>query len=128
MSKQVCLGAQLKCSFGQALSNLIVLPKPFSSSQKFAAVITDTVPMINIPTFGMCLSLANPTVASATSAALGVLTPMPCIPAIATPWSPGSHKVKICGIPSLTNNCKLNCIYGGVIEIQQSGQNKVDIE
>ncbi len=128
MSKQVCLGAELKCSFGQAPSNLMVLPKPFSSEQKPAAVITDSAPMINISTFGMCKSLANPTVASATAAAFGVLTPMPCIPAIATPWSPGNPKVKINGISSLTDNCKLNCIYGGVIKIQKPGQSKVTVE
>ncbi|MED7788106.1 DUF4280 domain-containing protein [Francisella sp. 19X1-34] len=128
MSKQVCAGAKLKCSFGQAPSSLIVLPKPFSCDQKPAAVITDSIPMINIPSFGMCSCLANPEVASATSAASGVLTPMPCIPAIATQWFPGNPKVRINEILSLTDNCKLNCIYGGVVEIEESGQNKVTIK
>ncbi len=52
-----------------------------------AANIMDHKPMMNIMPFGMCTSLANPTVASATSAAMGVLTP---IPATSSPWIVGS--------------------------------------
>ncbi|OIN83945.1 DUF4280 domain-containing protein [Francisella sp. TX07-6608] len=128
MSKQVCLGAQLKCSFGQSPASLVVLPKPFSSNQKPAAVITDSAPMINIPSFGMCSCPANPAVVAATAAAMGVFTPAPCVPATPATWSPGASKVKVNEIPSLTDNSKLNCAFGGVIEIQQPAQDKVDIE
>jgi len=68
-------------------------------------------------TFGMCSSLANPTVASATAAAMGVLTPMPCVPLTPAPWVPGSPTVLVCGQPVLNNNCKLMCAYGGVIQV-----------
>ena len=128
MSNQVCSGAQLKCSFGQSPSNLTVLPvKLVNASQKPAAVITDNIPMANIAPFGMCTSLANPAVASATAAALGVLTPAPCIPVTPAPWSPGSSKVNIRAIPALTKQCKLNCAFAGVIEILQPGQSKVNL-
>ena len=89
MPMHVCNGATMICSFGAAPSTLIVLPvnQVMTSSQP-AATIMDHVPMVNIAPFGMCLSVANPTVAAATSAALGVLTPMPCIPNTPAPWTP----------------------------------------
>ena len=40
-----------------------------------------------------CNSPSNPMVAAATTAALGVLTPMPCIPMTIAPWMPGSSTV-----------------------------------
>jgi hypothetical protein len=72
--------------------------------------------------FGVCTSMANPMVAAATAAALGVLTPMPCIPAPAGPWAPGSPKVLIGTFPALTQTCKLMCMWGGVIQITVPGQ------
>jgi hypothetical protein len=89
-----------------------------------AATIMDKNPIVNIPPFGMCTSLANPTVASATAAALGVLTPMPCIPNTVAPWAPGSPKVIIGAYPALSNMSKLMCTYGGAIMITAPGQAK----
>lgn len=89
------------------------------------ATIMDNVPMKNIMPFGMCSSLANPTVASATSAALGVLTPMPCLPVIPAPWVPGSPTVLIGNFPALNQTCKLMCAYGGVIQITNPGTTNI---
>ena len=72
------------------------------------------------PTFGMCSSLGNPTVAAATAAAMGVLTPMPCAPVIPAPWVPGAPTVLVCGKPLLNNSSKLMCAYGGVIQINMT--------
>ena len=78
--------AMLQCSFGVAPSTLVVLPLARVLVEgKPAAAVTDMLPGVNIPPFGMCTSLANPMVAAATAAALGVLTPMPCIPATVGP-------------------------------------------
>lgn len=123
MGVLVCAGAQLMCSFGAAPSVLSVLPqnKAFAGGPP-AANILDSKPMVNIPPFGMCSSLANPTVASATAAALGVLTPMPCVPAIPAPWAPGSATVLLAGAPALNNTCKAMCMWGGVIQITSPGQ------
>ena len=119
----VCQGALLQCTFGNAPSSLSVLPlNMVNVSSKPIAVITDNVPMMNIMPFGMCMSLSNPTVASATSAALGVLTPMPCIPATVSPWTPGSPTVLVKGKPAVTDSSMLTCMWGGVIKCNFAGQ------
>lgn len=121
MSFCVCSGAMLSCSFGMAPSMLTVTPENKVVTSMPLATIMDNVPMKNIMPFGMCSSMANPTVASATAAALGVLTPMPCIPMIPAPWAPGSPTALIGNFPMLHNNCKLMCAYGGVIQITNPG-------
>ena len=128
MANQVCMGAMCQCSFGAAPSTLVVTPenKTLRSSMP-AATIMDNVPMKNIMPFGMCSSLANPTVAAATSAALGVLTPMPCVPVIAAPWAPGCPTVLIANKPALNDSSKLMCNWGGVISINNAGQMKHQI-
>ena len=85
----VCGGAVLSCSFGMAPSVLNVLPANKVVSAMPIATIMDNKPIVNILPFGMCSSMANPTVAAATAAALGVLTPMPCLPVISAPWVSG---------------------------------------
>jgi hypothetical protein len=72
--------------------------------------------------FGMCMSPANPEVAAATAAALGVLTPMPCIPATTAPWTPGSPTVLLDNMPALDNSSMLMCMWGGEISITMAGQ------
>ncbi len=128
MPQQVCMGATLKCSFGVAPSSLIVLPaNRVMVNNMPAANILDNKPLVNILPFGMCSSLANPTVSIATEAALGVLTPMPCIPATETPWVPGSPTVLLANIPTLNNTCSLNCKWGGVITIIEAGQKDYNV-
>ena len=121
-------GAMLQCSFGMAPSMLNVLPVSRVMSLMPMAAITDCVPMVNIMPFGMCSSMANPTVAAATAAALGALTPMPCIPVPAGTWAPGSPTVLVGGKPALNQNCKLMCAYGGVIEIKNPGTTNVQVK
>ena len=102
MPLQVCMGAMMQCSFGVAPSSLVVLPtNKVMTNMVPDANIMDHIPMTNIMPFGMCTSIANPTVAAATAAALGVLTPMPCIPATPAPWVAGAPTV-LAGKLSLT--------------------------
>lgn len=123
MPQHVCNGALLACTFGVAPSAMVVLPKnKMMSSNMPAANIMDNVPMVNIMPFGMCSSPANPTVAAATAAALGVLTPMPCVPNIPGPWVPGAPTVMLSNMPVLNNTSKLMCAYGGVISVNLPGQ------
>ncbi len=122
MAIQTCMGATMKCSFGMAPSTLMPTPKTVMTSNMIAANILDNKPIINILPFGMCQSPANPTVAAATAAAMGVLTPMPCVPNTPAPWVPGAPTVMLCNAPALNNSSKLMCIWGGVIEFVNPGQ------
>jgi hypothetical protein len=122
MGIQVCAGANLQCSFGVAPSALAVLPVNGVMTGAPAANIMDHAPMVNVMPFGMCNSPANPMVAAATAAALGVLTPMPCIPATAAPWMPGAPTVMLGNMPALNSDSKLMCNWGGVIQVVVPGQ------
>jgi hypothetical protein len=122
MGQQVCMGAMMQCSFGVAPSTLVVLPANRTLTGTPAATIMDFAPIVNVPPFGMCQSPSNPMVAAATAAALGVLTPMPCIPMTVAPWVVGSPTVLIGSMPALNNSSKLMCNWGGVIQINSPGQ------
>jgi hypothetical protein len=123
MPLHVCNGALLQCTFGMAPSTFVVLPThQMLTSAQPAANILDHVPMVNVMPFGMCTSLANPTVASATAAASGVLTPMPCVPNTPSPWVAGAPTVILAGAPALDDVSKLMCTWGGVISIVFPGE------
>ncbi|HEY1611767.1 MAG TPA: DUF4280 domain-containing protein [Paraburkholderia sp.] len=123
MGIQVVAGALLKCSFGVAPSALDVLPATgVTVGGMPAATIMDNVPMLNVMPFGMCNCPANPEVIAATAAALGVPTPMPCVPVTVAPWVPGAPTVMLGGMPALDNSSMLMCAWGGVIEINDAGQ------
>jgi hypothetical protein len=114
-------GAMLTCSFGVAPSTLVPLPTPRVMIEgRPAATVADSAPMVNIPPFGMCTSLANPTVAAATSAALGVLTPMPCVP-VTGGWQPGAPQTLLGGVPALVSGSICLCAWGGVVQMTMPG-------
>jgi hypothetical protein len=125
MGPQVTLGATLMCTFGVAPTTLVVLPVHGVVASGLAANIGDVAPVANISTFGACSSLANPTVAAATTAALGVLTPMPCVPVPTGPWAPGVANVMLKGMPALDLASKAICAWAGVIQIVNPGQVEV---
>jgi hypothetical protein len=123
MAIQAAMGATLQCSFGVAPGTLMVLPANLvMTGGPPGGNIMDNKPMVNVLPFGMCNSPSNPMVAAATAAALGVLTPMPCIPVTAAPWVPGAPTVLIGNMPALQNSCKLMCNWGGVIQMLVPGQ------
>jgi len=126
MPLQVCMGAMMMCTFGVAPSSLVVLPTNMVVTGEVPdANIMDNLPMTNIMPFGMCMSPSNPVVAAATAAALGVLTPMPCIPATTAPWVPGAATVMLGNMPTLDNVSQLMCMWGGVITFTDAGQETV---
>ena len=74
MANPVVQTAVCACPFGAAPAVLTVTgQQTVLMGGMPAATILDGAPFTNIPTFGMCSNPANPTVASATAAALGVL-------------------------------------------------------
>ncbi|MBQ9549541.1 MAG: DUF4280 domain-containing protein [Lachnospiraceae bacterium] len=120
------MSANLLCTFGTAPAPIKVTSQSVVLTEgKPAATIQDCAPMTNVGPFGLCTSLANPTVAAATTAALGVLTPQPCTPVPAGTWIPTKPAIIIGGKPCLTQDCKLMCSYGGSISITMPGQMKV---
>ena len=127
MGQSVCGGAMVKCSFGVAPCTLNILPVNRVKTAMPIANIMDNKPFLNITPFGMCTSPSNPAVAAATAAAMGVLTPMPCIPVTTAPWMPGSPTVLIGGMPALNNSSKLMCTWGGIIEVIVPGQFTINV-
>lgn len=127
MGQLVCGGAMIKCSFGNAPGTLMVLPVNRVMTSMPIANIMDGKPMVNVLPFGMCSSMANPTVAAATAAAFGALTPMPCVPVTPAPWAPGSPTVLVGNMPALNNSSKLMCTWGGMIEVNAPGQATIQV-
>jgi hypothetical protein len=123
MGQHMCMSGMMMCAMGVAPSTLVVLPiNRTMTSNMPAATIMDHAPMVNIPPFGMCMSPANPMVAAATAAAMGVLTPMPCIPMTVAPWIVGVPTDMVGSMPALNNTSTLMCNWGGVITISFPGQ------
>ena len=119
---EVTMGATLMCSFGVAPSQLVVLPiNRVLVEGPPGANINDHVPMVNIMPFGMCITPSNPAVAAATTAAMGVLTPMPCIPVTTTPWMPGGPPTLLGPVPVLDMTSTCMCMWGGVVSILNPG-------
>lgn len=122
MPKLVVHGAMLKCSMGMAPGTLSVLPTCLVEGDAMpVATIMDFAPVTNLAPFGMCRSPANPMVAAATAAAMGVLTPQPCVPAVPAPWTPGAPDVVIRLFPALTEDSKCACMWAGAIEVTMPG-------
>ena len=120
MPEFLTTGCMLTCSFGDAPSAFIALElpgKPVIEGALTTTTIMEIVPFDNILPFVMCNSLANPEVAAATSAALGVLTPMPCVPVIPDPWDPPCANVFYDELPLATTDSVCMCAWGGEISV-----------
>ncbi len=131
MGVQVITDAQLKCDQGLSPCMLIattaLMQVNAGATGKTAATVMD-YKMTNIPTFGMCKSMANPQVSSATTAAKSPQpVPQPCSPKIAAPWSPGSADIKIAKQKALNDSSTCKCAFAGTISITSEGQATVNI-
>ena len=123
MATFIASTADISCTFGDKKSKLTVLPtRTIFLNGKPMANISDHKPLVNIAPFGKCRSLANPVVAAATAAHHGHLTPMPCIPNTPQPWMLGKTDVIEKGDAALKKDCKLRCMWAGIISINTDGQ------
>lgn len=124
MASLVCTGATLQCSFGAASADFAASGTQTSAGGA-AGVVTD-VAAANVPPFGMCSSMSNPQVASASAAAL-TLTPQPCQPVL-SPWSPGSAQVTIGGVSALDDASQCTCTWAGVVTVSDAGQDAASVQ
>jgi hypothetical protein len=119
MPNLVCTGATLRCSFGTAPATFSATKTQVSAGGP-AGVVTD-VAAANVPPFGMCTSLANPQVATATQANMGILTPQPCQPVLSE-WSPGSARVTMGETAALDDSSQCTCTWNGIVTVSAAGQ------
>lgn len=127
MALAVAAGAVLTCPFGSAPGQLMVTSQyKVLAEGRPVATFRDNVGMVNITGFGLCTSLANPQVAAATAAALGVLTPQPCMFQPAGTWVwPGAMPLAG-GVPCVCSDSKIMCAVGmGLLSVANPGQTKV---
>ena len=119
MPLPLCTGALLNCTMGLTPTVFTANPLPGAPMilGSMPAATIDQVLPTNILPFGMCSSPANPAVAAATAAALGVLTPAPCLPTPAGPWAPPSMVARVNMIPLATVASKCICAFGGLISV-----------
>lgn len=100
--------AKLYCTLGSCTSYLKVPISHGASVQgKNEATIADNIVGVNIMPFGMCAR---------------VQPPVPCTPIIVLKWLLGQKEYTLGPELALLNNCILPCINGGIIKIEQSGQ------
>ena len=124
MPLPVVSGATVQCTMGTTPGQLKASPSTVRLGGAHAVRISDVAPMMNVGSCGMCTSLLNPTVASATAAALGVLTPMPCVPSPIGTWMCSGTPL-LAGQPGVSSDATLTCAYGGTLRIITPGQGTV---
>ncbi|MEG2104791.1 MAG: DUF4280 domain-containing protein [Oscillospiraceae bacterium] len=120
MPQPVVSGATIACSNGTTPGQLMS-QSAIKIGGAPALTTKDITPITNVSPCGNCTSLTFPATASATAAALGVLTPMPCIPAPLSIWTCSGTPL-VGGSPGLSTAGNLKCAYGGIISIVDSGQ------
>lgn len=127
MGAVVTSGAKIMCPFGSMPGTLNATAQvTVLGESKPVATVMDIAFGSNITSFGMCCSMANPQVAAATAAAMGVLTPQPCSMTPAGPWQAVKPTILIGGKPVLTQESRIMCGMGmGQISIIAPGQMKI---
>lgn len=123
----VCSGATMRCTMGTSQARLTILPtRTIFLTGKPQANISDHLSFVNLGAFGRCRSLGYPATASATAAAHGHLTPMPCAHNTPFPWMGGKNDYIIKGDPALLKSSTCQCMWGGTISLVTDGQTSTE--
>ena len=108
MIYKVTAGATLSCTLGSMQTKLQV---PISHGSVLhgqnEATIKDHSVGVNITPFGTCAKCSPP---------------VPCTPGFCMDWLLANEKYKIKGETALINTCILPCLSGGIVKIEESGQ------
>src|SRR5262245_20910253 len=110
---------------GTQTATLKLTKRKRSANNQEIATVHDNKPERDIPSFGMCKSMANPEVAAKTAAAQGALTPVDCHSPNFTEWIPGASfifEVLADGskYKALTSDSRCVCAFAGVVTIQNA--------
>lgn len=108
----VASSSLLMCSLGSAPGTLSVLAtNRVRVEGRPVATVDSHVPLVNIGSFGLCSSAANPQVVAAQGA------PQQCVPVTSSPWQPGSTSVRVGRRRILLQGDHCMCQWGGVITV-----------
>ena len=128
MAYLVVKNAMLSCNQGTTPATFTAINPMVTCAGLDVATVNDNTPVnLGAAGFGMCQSMANPAVASATAAAQGTLTPQKCMPNCGGPWTPGSMKLTVKGAAALLDSDMLMCAWAGTIQVDNAGQVKCEV-
>ncbi len=118
------LGTMLGCKpWGAAPMPMGVLPtNRIMTSKMPTATMKDIVPFLNIPSFVMCTSKANPAVIAVMAATFGAVQQFACIPAPAMPWMMAGMRAPGGKVPLVTKSACTMCMWAGTIAPQAPAQ------
>lgn len=125
MGQIVVNGGAATCSMGTAPGTITATTQQKVLAGGMPAATIQDFSMAAISPFGLCTSILNPAVQTATLAAMGVLQPQPCTMTPNGTWVAQKPSVTVGGSPVLTSDCQGTCAYGGCITVVNPGQTKV---
>ena len=111
------MGTLLSCKpWGMAPMPMTVLPTNRILTGKMpTATMKDVIPFVNIPSFVMCTSKANPAVIAIMAATFGAVQMAPCVPAPVGPWMMAGMREPGGKIPLITKSACAMCMWAGTI-------------
>jgi hypothetical protein len=105
--------SMIKCSYGSAPVPFVAENPSYMVCEAIGGTISDAIPFSNIPTFGQCMCMSNPS--NAAFSTTGVYAP--CVP-VTTSWIPDVPNITFQGLPILDKASTCICSWGGEITVE----------